>query len=477
MKNILHLTLVLTLALTACGSGSSESPSTAPSTPGADTGRTTISLPQSAAYRYDGYNLGLSVGESVSGSYVAGAVWTSSNPAVARVTAGANGSFTVTGLAAGTSLVRGTAGTRVAEMKVTVTAPVPTSTVTGVGLGSSSLSLSVGSSQTVTATVQGTGSFNPGVTWSSSSVGVAKVDSTGRVTAVAAGTATVTATSVQDTSKKASLTVTVSAPAPAPAPTTDPFTITVVFPASSNLSEGQKAAFTSAAARWSKVISAGLPDVGGVRLSTGQTVTVDDVTIVASGVAIDGPGQILGQAGPRQVRGGTTLPLWGEMQFDSADLASMEAGGTLQGVITHEMGHVLGIGTLWNKFLSANATSCTSATKVQYTGTNGLAQYKGLGGLVAAVPVEDSYGEGTKCGHWKESVFQSELMTGFASKSAMPLSRITLGALADLGYSVNYAAADAYTIPSVSAQSLEGTVEIRERLITPDGFLDDGHGH
>jgi hypothetical protein len=35
------------------------------------------------------------------------------------------------------------------------------------------------------------------------------------------------------------------------------------------------------------------------------------------------------------------------MQFDTADLASMQANGTLNDVITHEMGHVLGIGTIW----------------------------------------------------------------------------------------------------------------------------------
>ena len=35
------------------------------------------------------------------------------------------------------------------------------------------------------------------------------------------------------------------------------------------------------------------------------------------------------------------------MSFDTADLASMEADGTLVDVITHEMGHVIGIGTIW----------------------------------------------------------------------------------------------------------------------------------
>jgi hypothetical protein len=38
-------------------------------------------------------------------------------------------------------------------------------------------------------------------------------------------------------------------------------------------------------------------------------------------------------------------------------------------------------------------------------------------------------------------------MTGYLSDT-MPLSRITVGALQDLGYSVDYAKADAYTLPS-----------------------------
>jgi hypothetical protein len=44
-------------------------------------------------------------------------------------------------------------------------------------------------------------------------------------------------------------------------------------------------------------------------------------------------------------------------------------------------------------------------------------------------------------------VFDRELMTGYAESAApMPLSIITVGALADLGYPVNYAAADAFAL-------------------------------
>src|SRR3712207_7394171 len=46
--------------------------------------------------------------------------------------------------------------------------------------------------------------------------------------------------------------------------------------------------------------------------------------IDASGVAIDGPGGVLGQAGPDYVRGGSYLPVHGVMEFDTADLARLE---------------------------------------------------------------------------------------------------------------------------------------------------------
>jgi hypothetical protein len=73
-----------------------------------------------------------------------------------------------------------------------------------------------------------------------------------------------------------------------------PFTITVVF--LGGLTTAQKNAFKAAANRWSKVIVGDLPNV----VIAGQV--IDDVLIEASGVAIDGAGGILGQAGPTHLR-------------------------------------------------------------------------------------------------------------------------------------------------------------------------------
>src|SRR5262249_22323904 len=112
------------------------------------------------------------------------------------------------------------------------------------------------------------------------------------------------------------------------------------------LTDRQKAAFRHAANRWTHVIIGDLPDVivGGER--------VNNLRITAQGTEIDGVGEILGQAGPSRLRpksagAAAFLPATGDMQFDIADLADMEANGTLDDVITHEMGHVIGIGTIW----------------------------------------------------------------------------------------------------------------------------------
>jgi hypothetical protein len=45
-------------------------------------------------------------------------------------------------------------------------------------------------------------------------------------------------------------------------------------------------------------------------------------------------------------------------------------------------------------------------------------------------------------------------MTGFVNHGPMPLSAITVGSLADLGYMVNPLAADPYTVPAPASHDL-----------------------
>ncbi|MEE8594968.1 MAG: hypothetical protein V3T25_03785, partial [Gemmatimonadota bacterium] len=54
---------------------------------------------------------------------------------------------------------------------------------------------------------------------------------------------------------------------------------------------------------------------------------------------------------------------------------------------------------------------------------------------------------GTRDGHWRESVFDSELMTGWLNVgSSNPLSSVSAASLADAGYAVDTSAADGFSL-------------------------------
>jgi hypothetical protein len=230
------------------------------------------------------------------------------------------------------------------------------------------------------------------------------------------------------------------APTTTSTPTTGGFQITLSM---SGLTASQQAIFQQAAARWSQVITGDLPN------ATYRGTAVDDLLISASAISIDGVNGVLGQAGPDAFRSGSDLPYHGIMQFDSADLASMENSGLLFSVVLHEMGHVLGIGTIWEDLGLLSGAGGSNPT---FTGANATAAYNQLFGTSArGVPVENTGGPGTADGHWRESILTNELMTGWVNgTTTLPLSRITIGSLADIGYTVNYAAADSFT-PSSSS--------------------------
>ena len=230
-----------------------------------------------------------------------------------------------------------------------------------------------------------------------------------------------------------SLAITTAAP-PEPA-----FRIDVRF--RGGLTVAQQDAFAAAAQRWSEIIVGDLPDI---RVN-GEL--VDDVVIEASGVPIDGPSGILGQAGPTRLRPGSFLPAWGMMQFDTADLAQMEADGSLVRVIIHEMGHVLGFGTIWDRLGLRQGAGTINPT---FTGANAMREFGALQGLTTPVPVSvaNTGGPGTRDAHWRETVFGNELLTGFLNTGVNPISRMSIASFEDLGYQVHYAAADPYDLPT-----------------------------
>ena len=70
--------------------------------------------------------------------------------------------------------------------------------------------------------------------------------------------------------------------------------------------------------------------------------------IFAQVARIDGPRGILGQAGPCiTTKSPKECSRVGLMQFDLSDMQGMVNDGSIDAIILHEMGHVIGIGTLW----------------------------------------------------------------------------------------------------------------------------------
>ena len=207
------------------------------------------------------------------------------------------------------------------------------------------------------------------------------------------------------------------------------------------LTTAQEAAFISAGDRWSQIISV---DVPSARLPNGEV--VDDVLIFARGATLDGPDGILGQAGPRLVRTGSVIPVTGNMEFDTADLARMELNGSLEDVIFHEMGHVIGMGTIWQDLGLLEGAGTANPV---FTGENAMREFADLirAGEPTPVPVANRGGPGTRDSHWREEVFANELMTGFLNPGPNPVSRVTVAALQDMGYEVDLAAAEDFALP------------------------------
>lgn len=248
----------------------------------------------------------------------------------------------------------------------------------------------------------------------------------------------------------------------------------------SGMTASRRAIFESAAARWSSIIIGDLPDYTfppnasnpcGFGSSLAN-VTVDDLKVFVSIVPIDGPGNVLGSAGPSWLRS-SALPIIGCVELDEADVASLEANGSLYDVILHELGHVIGIGTIWD---NVNLSDCPES--FGFTGAAAKAEYQALGGS-GNVPIENNYGPGTRCGHWDEEVFFTELMTGFLNGGyTNPLSRMTIASLADVGYEVDIAQAEAYSLPPCSPNCFRLTdqalSEHWERIILPSHVVTEG---
>lgn len=234
-------------------------------------------------------------------------------------------------------------------------------------------------------------------------------------------------------------------------------------------SPGVRAAFVDAAQRWESVIVGDMPDI---RQRDGSV--IDDLIIDATIGVIDGAGagsfNTLGFANSTEIRPDSFIPYRGIMRFDSFDLAELQSSGGLNDIILHEMGHVLGVGTVWN---SLGLLTGRGSRNPRFVGEMATAEYNRIFETNnLSVPVANTGGGGTRDVHWREGVLGNELMTGLAPDGGTPapLSGITVGQFGDIGYDVDLTAADVW-VPAVGTGT-DATVE----EVTRTTALDLGGG-
>lgn len=281
------------------------------------------------------------------------------------------------------------------------------------------------------------------------------------------------------------------APLPTPIPTPMPTTPLCTAPTASNYNmcidtESSGTTYNNgdwtqalgyAKSKWEQIITGDFPDMSPPSETYANAIcpnyptsTIDDLYICAKDQDIDGVYNVVGSAGPRHLRfyNGKYTTTSGYMRFDTADIDRMLLSGTWDTVALHEIGHILGIGTLWN--FNTLITGSVAGGDIAYTGAQGCAKWREVTGCVTpnCPPVEMDGGSGTAGGHWDEGDGTSftdsmnplgpdtmnplgldhELMTGMVDNGNAPISEITVGSLEDMGYTVDYGAADPYTPPA-----------------------------
>ncbi len=253
----------------------------------------------------------------------------------------------------------------------------------------------------------------------------------------------------------------------------------------------QRDGVVAAAAKWMEVIIGDLPDrpvsiaaqfCGIKALSPAINETVDDVIIFAGMVDDDGPGGVAGRAYPCVIRSNSAMTAVGHIELDRADAPGLISNGSFTRLAMHELGHAIGMTSqVWvNRGLMVGSTT----DNPYFTGARARLAFTGLGlgysGQI--VPLENTGGSGTRDSHWRETVLNHELMTGWLEPGGayMPLTAVTVGALGDMGYEVDMTAAEPFNLAGATLadaiRALQRTRIVEEVLppraeLLPDGTL------
>jgi len=207
---------------------------------------------------------------------------------------------------------------------------------------------------------------------------------------------------------------------------------------------------------WESVLLSELPDVTLLQspdpscpVQSGET--IDDVLVFVSFGEIDrSQGGTLGLANTCLGRAETGLPLVGWFVLDSEFI--LEGGWELEDVARHEFGHVLGMTRSgpWARQTGGPIFAGEGARQAyMLAGAVSLPLPAGCPGIPQPLSCDGFPPVDPSSSHWREDVLGTELMTPTGSVGPEPLSAITVLAFRDLGYVVDEARAEPFTLPAL----------------------------
>jgi len=231
--------------------------------------------------------------------------------------------------------------------------------------------------------------------------------------------------------------------------------------------------------RWRSIIRAAPPGEF-VRLSAGECRNRVGVAEFITGlrvlITLDSLApRVAGQGGPCVVRA-TGLPLFGTISLNVRTWSQL-TDRKLDDLIQHEVGHVLGIGTVW--FFGDLATLLdgdSNAPDPIFSGPAALTAFTRLSNHTQfagrPVPVQVRVR-----GHWRANAFGGELMSPTLITTPQVTSAVTVATLRDLGWTVELEAYDDYVLPDAAlsagaiAPRVLGSASLTGHLLDDDALL------